>query len=1306
MHKISIIIPTYNGENHLKIALESIKKQTLGFENIEVVFVDDCSTDNTKQVISDFSKKYPNVKGVFLEENSGLPGKPRNIGKNASGKYLMFLDQDDTFLENACELLYNEINNNDVDMVSGNYYDSYDDGDVLVNWSNYGLTENRIYVKSVKENTNLFNVYPSQWAKIFNKEFILKNEIIFAEGRLAEDLLFVYHALSKANGIIFINKPIIKYNRRLNEQADNSITYSTDNKNYLEGYLKTYEEIFLLLSQIDDSFSYFALNHLHYWTKNFILSKLNEFDKFDLLKSAEFLFQEFKQHNLRPYSDYTQFFNLMFNKDYENVIKLSNALYLPFLSQKNKNLIKDIAKDRTIFLLCYGIDFNIGGLARAVFRRANSLSEKGYKVHILNVDHSSFNIRLFKASEGIKNFTFIVDTFRELGYINDSIKFDNIYMYFSNKNNLKDKILYPIPSTEEYEEIYENVYIKGNLVIHKEKSKDNSILFSYYNKSDFSEMALKFFLLKNFDSKKKIKMEKYINGYLNSKSIYHNNGFQTDYLYTKDGFNYLSIYGKDKDFKFTLNDRKNNTTLEFNSLLEFNDNFITEMCSKCDEKPFLINDCSGVLPSIENIDSNIAYKIGSIHSNPYQGNHCYGNPMSVMAALNNIHDLDALVVLTEAIKKDFTKEFDYENIFVIPNFILNEELLNLCYDTKDNFNKNKLSIFARISPEKNLSDAIKAFKIVVDKYPNAILEIYGRVIHDYEIIEFKKLKKLIADLNLDENIIFKGHVKEVNKEMANSLATLLVSDVEGLPLVLLESMANSTPVISYDLNYGPADVITHNIDGILIEHYDINALANAIIDLLSNPQKAVDLGINARKKISEKFSQNPVILKWENLFREIIINKELNEFNKNCEYNKRKIISITTVKNESDIIESFIRYNLNIVDEMIILDNGSTDDTLHIINQLIEEGLPINIIIDKDRYFEPAKKYNFLLKKAINEFNADIICPIDVDEFIVSNNNSNPRDIIKKIPPHCCYKLKWKTYVPTNNDDEKDLFIPSRIKYIRNENIETFYKVIITKELVNDFDIKLEIGNHNIVINPKYENKITIRSNIDLKIAHFPLRSVDQTMSKVLVSYPNTLSRKNANPHLSHHYPIMFNKIMDIGEIDINDVTNFAKQYSLKPNEDRTDFLQEQEIHLSFCPMNIDFCKNINIRYTFEINHLKNILENYIYFAKEINKFKNEIENLNNENQRTVHNLNNKIKDLENNKNNLNNKIKDLKNSKTLLNNENKKTIKFLTENLNYHKDEALKLRNQNKLLKKDIEKISFRKPTKYNKILTKFKIK
>ena len=77
------------------------------------------------QIIQKYSDEYDNVISIFLDENSGFAGLPRNIGmKYANKNYLMFLDPDDVFLENACEVLYGQITSNNLDIVCGNHVDS------------------------------------------------------------------------------------------------------------------------------------------------------------------------------------------------------------------------------------------------------------------------------------------------------------------------------------------------------------------------------------------------------------------------------------------------------------------------------------------------------------------------------------------------------------------------------------------------------------------------------------------------------------------------------------------------------------------------------------------------------------------------------------------------------------------------------------------------------------------------------------------------------------------------------------------------------------------------------------------------------------------------------------------------------------------------------------------------------------------------------------------------------------------------------------------------------------------------------
>ena len=104
-YKISVIIPTFNAEDYLLEAFESIKNQSMGFESIEVILVDDKSSDKTPDLIKELSKEYENVKSIILEENTGTASGPRNKGiEESSADYVIFLDNDDIYSYDIDEL--------------------------------------------------------------------------------------------------------------------------------------------------------------------------------------------------------------------------------------------------------------------------------------------------------------------------------------------------------------------------------------------------------------------------------------------------------------------------------------------------------------------------------------------------------------------------------------------------------------------------------------------------------------------------------------------------------------------------------------------------------------------------------------------------------------------------------------------------------------------------------------------------------------------------------------------------------------------------------------------------------------------------------------------------------------------------------------------------------------------------------------------------------------------------------------------------------------------------------------------------
>ena len=205
MYYLTMIIPVFNSDDCLDVAVNSVINQTIGFENIELIIVDDCSTDNTRDMIKDYEEKYPNIKGIFLHKNNGGAGIPRNIGiKDASSKYLMFMDADDEYEKDACEIFYNKIVETNADYVFSEW--TFVAGDKYSETSHPFLKETQEITFKNGENIKEYYKYyrGGMCACIYNKEFVLDNDIK-CHKELGEDGYFTLTSLFNAKKIAFID---------------------------------------------------------------------------------------------------------------------------------------------------------------------------------------------------------------------------------------------------------------------------------------------------------------------------------------------------------------------------------------------------------------------------------------------------------------------------------------------------------------------------------------------------------------------------------------------------------------------------------------------------------------------------------------------------------------------------------------------------------------------------------------------------------------------------------------------------------------------------------------------------------------------------------------------------------------------------------------------------------------------------------------------------------------------------------------------------------------------------------------------
>ncbi|HJG38535.1 MAG TPA: glycosyltransferase [Staphylococcus saprophyticus] len=117
---LSIIVPVYNKELFLESCVESINNLNINKEAIEAIFVDDCSSDQSLEIIEEFVTKYNFIKLIKLNENTGSPSEPRNVGiNNAQGEYITFLDADDWLDAEGLPTLLNQAVDHHSDVAFG-----------------------------------------------------------------------------------------------------------------------------------------------------------------------------------------------------------------------------------------------------------------------------------------------------------------------------------------------------------------------------------------------------------------------------------------------------------------------------------------------------------------------------------------------------------------------------------------------------------------------------------------------------------------------------------------------------------------------------------------------------------------------------------------------------------------------------------------------------------------------------------------------------------------------------------------------------------------------------------------------------------------------------------------------------------------------------------------------------------------------------------------------------------------------------------------------------------------------------------
>lgn len=258
-----------------------------------------------------------------------------------------------------------------------------------------------------------------------------------------------------------------------------------------------------------------------------------------------------------------------------------------------------------------------------------------------------------------------------------------------------------------------------------------------------------------------------------------------------------------------------------------------------------------------------------------------------------------------------------------------------------------------------------------------------------------------------------------------------------------------------------------------------------------------------------------------------------------------KIVVVSTIRNESDILETFVRYHAQFVDRMIIINHRSVDSSYSILKNLQQEGLPIEYLEETSLELQQGKFLTRSMKKAIKDYDADWVVPLDADEFIAAGSDGRVRDLIEKLPQDKIVKVPWRTYVPMPSDEYGEPNVLKRVQNHRRVEHTDLRKIIIPRSLALKKNGFIAAGSHGYVRQAFRKQKDFPYVLVDdLVLAHFPVRSASQVMTKAFVGWLACLAKPNKVPDENLHLKMLYDRFKNGDDIGPEELTSLALGYA------------------------------------------------------------------------------------------------------------------------------------------------------------------
>lgn len=295
-----------------------------------------------------------------------------------------------------------------------------------------------------------------------------------------------------------------------------------------------------------------------------------------------------------------------------------------------------------------------------------------------------------------------------------------------------------------------------------------------------------------------------------------------------------------------------------------------------------------------------------------------------------------------------------------------------------------------------------------------------------------------------------------------------------------------------------------------------------------------------------------------------------------------KICVCSQLKNDGDIIESFCRYHFTYADHIIVTDDRSVDNTVDIVKALIEEGLPVTLIqIPHDTPILRGPDLHFaqnMYDIAFDAMGMDWVLGLDVDEFLCCKDGSNPRVELEALSNDVEYHLYWQTSIYRQDPVDNAVFLPTYFSEYRDPMLESYHKTLLSRHLATQWGARYAQGKHDLHIpNRKHRKAVRKEKHQSLLLAHFPLRSVPQTIVKIANGW-HKYQYYGAWDGSGFHWKDIYNYLSLHDTLRPEQIRSLSKEYALNDEQKQQPI---QTVPHPFGALRLDFLnKPIQMRHT------------------------------------------------------------------------------------------------------------------------------